>query len=258
MVAVYDGIRRAPGPAIRYFLFDHELDNFTYDIANRAELAAFIAQALNVDPALCQTFVNELANDRELERWLSVRLAPRPDRNAVMPFGRRLGWYCVARCLKPDLIVETGIHDGLGSVALLRALERNEHDGAPGHLLSFDIEQSAGWLIPDELRSRHTVVIGDSLTELPVAVEGRGVGLFIHDSDHRYEHEAAEFKVVAPYLLPRAAVISDNAHSTTALADFAAVEGFEFGFWKETPVRHFYPGAGIGLALKRPGGAASE
>jgi hypothetical protein len=100
IVGVYGGIRRSPTESLRSLLFDHELDNFTYQIANPAELA----------------------QDREVARAIGSRLARRTDRNRSMPFGRRLGWYAIARLRRPGLIVETGVHDGLGSTALLRAL----------------------------------------------------------------------------------------------------------------------------------------
>ena len=249
LVASYGGFRRSPRSAIRYILFDREFDNFTYDIANVADLAAFLASALGGDRAVHRIHLDELGRDAPLARLLRQRLSGKADRNRVMPFGRRLGWYAVARWLKPRLIVETGVHDGLGSIALLRALERNEQDGSPGELLSFEVDPSAGWLIPEALRSRHTIVVGNSLEQIPAAVSDRGVTLFIHDSDHRREHEAAEFELIAPYLVPGAAVISDNSHSTTALAEFSQRHGLRYSFWREVPVRHFYPGAGIGLGV---------
>ena len=73
--------------------------------------------------------------------------------------------------------------------------------------------------------------------------------MFIHDSDHRYEHETAEFELIVTHLDQRAALISDNAHSGTAFLDFCDRHGFQFSFWREAPLRHFYPGAGIGLAI---------
>ena len=116
-------------------------------------------------------------------------------------------------------------------------------------MISIDIDPDSGWLIPDDLRSRHTILIGDSIPLLRGSVSAP-VGLFIHDSDHRYEHEAAEFRAIEPHLEPNGVLISDNAHATTALKDFCAARGCEFGFWRERPVAHFYPGAGIGIGTK--------
>ena len=41
--------------------------------------------------------------------------------------------------------------------------------------------------------------------------------IFLHDSLHTFEHEAAELAAVGPRLTPNALVLSDNAHATDAL-----------------------------------------
>jgi hypothetical protein len=249
VVAAYGAFRRAPAKAVRYLLFDRELDNFTYEIANGNTLAGFLAEALATDQATVQRYIDELEGDGALTREVESRLALRKDRNRSMPFGRRLGWYAMTRVNRPSLIVETGVHDGLGSTALLRALERNDADGHPGELVSIDLDPSVGWLIPDELRSRHHLVIGDARVEVPLAIAGRRIGLFIHDSDHRYEHETAEFEVAAEWVDPGSILLTDNAHATTAFADFCKRRGLVYRFWGEVPRAHFYPGAGIGMAV---------
>ena len=248
-VAAYGAFRRSPTLAIRYLLLDHELDNFTYPISNAAELAAFIADALGVEAAAARSYIDELETDVELARAVRSRLATRRDRNRSMPFGRRLGWYAIARLRRPSLIVETGVHDGLGSTALLRALERNAADGFPGELVSIDTRPKVGWLIPTWLRDDHHLVIGDAMVELSNAIAGRPVDMFIHDSDHRYAHETAEFEMIAPLAGPGAVLLSDNAHASSAFSDFCERHGLAYRFWHEIPRRHFYPGAGIGFAV---------
>ncbi len=249
LVTTYGGIRRDPARSLRYLLFDRELDNFTYPVANLAELSTFLAETLDVDRATVQGHIRELLTDEDLARALRARLAGRSDRNRSMPFGRRLGWYAIARIRRPRLIVETGVHDGLGSTALLRALERNEEDGFPGRLVSVDIRPSVGWLIPDDLRDRHTLVIGDALAAIVAAAADEPIDMFIHDSDHRYEHETAEFETAIRVVSPNAVLLSDNAHASTAFADFCLRSGLTYRFWHEVPRGHFYPGAGIGIAI---------
>lgn len=249
MVSIYGGLRRSPLHALRYVVVGRELDNFTYDIANNADLAGFLAGAYDVEPELAARYIEELRNDEDLERALRARLAHRSDRNDRMPFGRRLGWYAAARIRRPSLIIETGVHDGLGSIALLRALERNTAEGAPGRLIGFDINPEAGWLIPDALRTSYTLVIGDALARLPEIMGVERVGLFLHDSDHRYEHETAELTAIIGHMEDGGTLISDNAHSSAAFADFCSRHGLDARLWREEPRDHFYPGAGIGLAV---------
>lgn len=251
MAASYDAWRRSPWLAVRYLLTDPELDNFSYRIANSAELATFLGRALNADAEALASYIRELQADRFLRQRIEDRLATRTDRRRTMPYGRRLGWYAIVRHLKPRLLVETGIHDGLGSSILLRALERNAAEGIDGRLISFDIRPDVGWLIPEELRLRHDVRIGNSLTLLRPAIGDRSVDFFIHDSDHRYEYETAEFETVMPFTKPGAVLLSDNAHAGDAFEDFCGRHGLEFRYWHEIPAGHFYPGAGIGLAVVR-------
>jgi len=256
LVQTYGGLRRAPRSAIRYVLFDRELTNFTYDIANLSELAATLGSALDVPPASIASFIDELASDSQVSAELATRLASRRDRNRRMPFGRRLGWYAIVRVRKPKLVVETGIHDGLGSTAILQALHRNALEGIDGRLVSMDVNAESGWLIPDRLRDRLEVRIGRSLDVIPEVLKTSTVDVFIHDSDHRYEYELDEYRAIRELAAPAIVYMSDNAHATRALRDFAADEGLAFTFWKEAPVGHFVDGAGIGLALRQPPGAA--
>ena len=111
-----------------------------------------------------------------------------------MPYGRRLGWYAIVRHLKPSLLVETGIHDGLGSSVLLRAIERNAAEGVDGRPDLLRHPARGRVADPRALRARHDVRTGVSLGLLAGAVRGQAIDFFVHDSDHRYEYETAEFE----------------------------------------------------------------
>jgi hypothetical protein len=51
--------------------------------------------------------------------------------------------------------------------------------------------------------------------------------------------------------VPGIVIISDNAHASHALADFAREQNASFQFAPEIPVDHFYPGGGVGIAVVR-------
>jgi hypothetical protein len=87
--------------------------------------------------------------------------------------------------MKPRLVVESGVQDGLGSLAILRALARNHEDGHPGRLLSVDILATAGWLVPEIERSAWELVIGSADDVLEHSLKGERVGLFIEDTARR-------------------------------------------------------------------------
>lgn len=238
-----------PYEALRYLVAGRELTNFTYELGNEDELVAFLAEALGVQPARVQGWLDEVTGDDELLGSLRELLRAHPERGDEPLFGRRLGWYVIVRALKPRVAVETGTHDGLGTSLLLRALQRNSMEGSPGTLITFDIDPRSGWLVPDEFRAGLETVVGDVRRTLPETLAGRRIGFFVHDSLHEYEHERWEFGVALAHADDRLALVSDNARDSSSLADLASERGLEYRRFDERPVRHFYPGAALGLVL---------
>jgi hypothetical protein len=229
---------------LRYVLADPELENYTYDIENREELARWLDRHVGLGAG---RYAAELDQDTDLRRELARTMRWRP---AVrfQPFGRRLGWYAIVRATKPRLVVETGTHDGLGSVALLAALERNTRDGYDGRLVSIDPREATGWMVPCRLRCRWTNVRHTSYDAFPSVLNGEVPDLFIHDSLHTLECETWELETAAALGTPL--LLSDNSHASTVLRDLAESHGATFAFFRERP-KHWYPGAGIGLARLR-------
>lgn len=237
-----------PRLALRFLLLDPEVANYTYDIQNLDELAEFVSSALGCEKVDAQSWLRELEADEDLRADLSRLLRTRRDRKSRPMYGRRAGWYAVVRALKPALVIETGVADGLGSSVLLQALARNCAEGAPGRLIGIDVDPASGWLVPGRLREHFTLLIEDSKTALRRIVASERIDVFIHDSDHHYAHELAEFQLIAPALAPNGVILTDNAHVTDALATFSSTADRRFSFWHERPRDHFYPGGGIGIS----------
>ena len=227
----------------RYVLLDPELDNFTYDLDNEQELASVVATALARPEQEIAGYFAEAHADAVLRQ-----LPRRPLSQKITPqYARRLGWYAIARSLKPEVVVETGVHSGLGSVLLLRALDRNRS----GLLLSFDVDPQAGWLVPEDLRGRWRMIVGKTTDTLEGAVAGRAVGMVVHDSDHSYDCEYFELTTALAHAAQEIAVVSDNSHVTTALPDVLNEFGVQPHFFRERPQAHFYPGATLGVGVVR-------
>lgn len=244
-----------PISASRFLLLNRETTNYTYPVGNPDELARFLGPRLATSAETVRARIDELLGDEQLRSTLEKRLASRRDRNHRVHFGRRVGWYAIARIIKPRLVFETGTHDGLGTVVFARALEQNAAEGVAGRVLTFDQDPAAGWLVPESLRSRVEFRQGNLEQTLPAAVRHAargGLELFVHDSLHTYEHETFELQTVWPILSRQAVLLSDHAHASKALADFSQQKGLDYGFWKEQPKGHPYPGAGIGMATPRP------
>ena len=234
----------------RYVIADPEPDNFTYDLANEDELGDWVATVSGADSHHVTRLLREVRFDQELARRLRDATAPHllwSKRSP--PLGKRVAWYAFARLRRPALIVETGVHDGLGSLVLLRALERNAEERSPGRLVSFDINPAAGWLVGAhplwELR------VEPAAAGLPALLEARPrLGLFIHDSLHSYENERSELQQAAARLAPDGLLISDNAHASCALADTCSEFGLRYSEFHERPAAHFYPGGATGAGYR--------
>jgi hypothetical protein len=229
-----------------YVLGDCEVDNFTYELENEDELARWLAATFSVDLATVHGLLIEARSNQAIYGRLREATGRRWSTKTEPPLGRRLGWYVIVRLLKPRTIVETGIRDGLGSLVLLAALERNER----GRLISTDIDSTAGWIVGAHPRWDRRIL--NDPAELAGLISD-DVDLFLHDSLHTVEHETFELELAARQTT--ATLVSDNAHCSDVLREVAIRHNREFSYWQERPRAHFYGGGGIGvvLACERPG-----
>jgi methyltransferase family protein len=138
--------------------------------------------------------------------------------------------YALVRSFLPECIVETGIANGVSSSYLLYALHRNNKGklhsvglNEPGHL---PVGREPGWLVPQDLRRRWSVIIGASQDVLPGLLrELREVDVFVHDSLHTYEHMKFEFELAYPYLKSSGILVADDASWNRAFQEFAHASG---------------------------------
>jgi len=239
---------------LRWLIFSREYTNYTYHLTehNLRDLAHFISALLGTPVDEVRGYLDEVIGDSSMREHIVKRTAASPQKFSAdkeARYGRRIGWYAITRILKPAVVIESGVDKGLGTCVLAAALLRNEREKSPGKLYALDINPQAGWLLAPPYDRVAELVISDSHAALGEMREA--VGLFIHDSYHAYHHEAREYELVKDLMIPGGIVISDNAHAGTALMDFAEANGLRYHFWRESPARHFYQGAGIGIAVMR-------
>ena len=244
MVARYDA--RLVGRSVTWLVRGRETTNFTYDLdaLNGDQLCWFVAAVSGADIGQVRKWVQELADDDQLTDHVKRRLATNPRRriSAAEPhWARRFGWYALVRAVEPDHVVETGTHLGLGSCAIAAALLRNGH----GRLTTIDIDPQAGHLIGAPWAD---VIERQTGSSIDLLAEQRDVDMFLHDSLHTYDYETKELAAVEPNLTAGAVVLSDNAHDSAALSDWAERTGRHYLFFKEQPTGHWWPGDGIGVA----------
>jgi predicted O-methyltransferase YrrM len=189
----------------------------------------FLAVVTGSSPAAIRGFLNEPFEDakfvshfREAQELLRGVKAIGADCYAK----RVLLQYAVVRAHKPERILETGVANGVSSAYLLLALQRNQK----GELHSIDVGdgsfvlhgRSTGWLVPDWLRPRWTLHLGDAREYLPQVLDQLGVvDIFIHDSLHTYEHMKFEYQLAYPHLRRGGVLVSDDALWNPAFEDFS-------------------------------------
>jgi hypothetical protein len=140
--------------------------------------------------------------------------------------------YGLARALKPEYVVETGIAAGVSTSFLGAALIENES----GTLYSIELppeeassrvladgslyawrERGVGWAIPREVRRSlgdgHRVILQDVRVALPGLLQQLPfVDLFFHDDLHTPDHMFWEYDAVWAKLSPRGVLVSDDAN----------------------------------------------
>ncbi|WGR92954.1 class I SAM-dependent methyltransferase [Bradyrhizobium sp. ISRA443] len=226
--------------------------NFTYAITDgcKINLAASVASILNVPYSEVADYFAEIENDESFKHHLARLWESHPERYRTddnQSIGRRMVWYAIARIRKPKLIVETGVDQGLGATVLCAALMRNSTQGHPGRYYGTDINPKAGFYLQEPFSKHGEILYGDSIESLR-KLEGP-IDLFINDSDHSAEYEAAEYEVVKRKLSQSAIILGDNSHVTSKLAEFSVREGRKFVFLSEEPKDHWYRGAGVGISV---------
>jgi hypothetical protein len=140
--------------------------------------------------------------------------------------------YSLARALRPDFIVETGVAAGMSTSFFGAALIENQH----GTLYSIELpptdcrpsaladgscyawhEHGVGWAIPKSIRAslagHHKLVLRDVRQALPEILEQiPHVDIFFHDDLHTPDHMLWEYQLIWPHIRSGGALISDDAN----------------------------------------------
>ena len=139
--------------------------------------------------------------------------------------------FAIATAMKAEKIAETGVGPGTTSTAFLKAMEP-----FGGKLYSFDLgkkygnsdEKPVGFVVPDNLRSRWTLTLGDSRETLKPGLEKYGpFDIFMHDSEHTYDHVTFELNTAITHMKEHFVIVVDNYNWTEAPDDFASSRGLK-------------------------------
>lgn len=145
--------------------------------------------------------------------------------------------YMVIRLARPKTVIETGVFDGVSSAVILQALK----DNGEGALISIDLPAretilgsthrmtetalppgaSPGWVVPEYLKQRHRLVLGDSREWLPKLLQEYPIiDVFFHDSLHTFEHQHFEYTTAWPHIADGGLLLSDDIFWNSAFHRF--------------------------------------
>ena len=129
--------------------------------------------------------------------------------------------YLIVRAARPRVVVETGVLYGASSAHILAALARN----GEGELHSLDLphqprEPRHDFLVPQDLRGRWTLLIGDARDLLrPLLARLPALDLFYHDSLHTFEHMTWEYSTAFTHLSPGGVLASHDVRTISSLRE---------------------------------------
>ena len=132
--------------------------------------------------------------------------------------------FSICKCIKPNLVIETGIANGFSSCYILSAMEEINK----GRLISIDdiflpwhTKEKIGSAIPEDIKKRSTIIIGNSIIELKRLIKKEmAIDIFLHDSDHTYQNMMNEFRIVWPNIKKGGFLVSDDVAEHDAFFDF--------------------------------------
>jgi predicted O-methyltransferase YrrM len=197
-----------------------------------AALAELGLQADDADfePVAARLYTELAATARGVDEPEAAEAARRLEEPSASSREAKKLLYLAVRALKPELVVETGPFNGAASAFLLQALE----DNGSGRLLSFDLPNAAdalavllpagrqpGWLVPERLRHRYELVLGDVRSTLrPRLAAEPALDLFFHDSLHTTRQMLFEYRVAWRRLRPGGLLVSDDVFWNRAFRAF--------------------------------------
>jgi len=207
-----------PKRAIRELMYRY---TFSSDVA----FCSFLTQA---SPAAVKYLFEECSQQacfRKAEEIVQLS-KPGPGRGQMGQESRAL--YVLIRLIKPGTVLETGVGAGISSLYMLQAMVRN----GKGRLYSIDLPDETeltGWVVPDDLKSHWDLRIGSSCDILPVLLEEIShTDIFLHDSDHSYDHMMFEFRTIWPYLKNNGLFLAHDIGRNKAIFDFCRESGISW------------------------------
>ena len=219
---------RDPLAALNFVMFGPNSVNFT--------ILKKLGKRLGASSKLIDELTMEIRNNDKFNCYVSSALSSL-DYLGQIQFPE--GIYILVRILRPTYVVETGVAAGVSSAYILMGLEMNNK----GDLFSIDLpnyeleyfpklglkpvsiipkEKNVGFAIPPWLKHRWHLILGNSREILPKLLnELKTIDIFLHDSEHTYDHMMFEYHEAWNHLKSGGLLLSDNISMNRAFEVFA-------------------------------------
>lgn len=152
---------------------------------------------------------------------------------SVLSLEESMSLYFSVRILKPEIVVETGVSDGMSSLFILSALEKNRK----GCLYSIDFPdvgmpklygKEPGWIVDKAFCTKWTLIYGKTSQELlPLLTKLRYVNIFLHDSEHSYPNMKFEFSTALKYMREGSLMLSDDVRANGSFLEVCSEFGLD-------------------------------
>jgi hypothetical protein len=151
---------------------------------------------------------------------------------------RNILLYLFMRRFRPHHVIETGVEYGFSTAHILQGL----HDNGSGDLVSIDLPTTdpkghlsdgrwdgahvketglTGAAVPEALRSRWELLLGDSRELLPMVLERHPIDAFFHDSDHAAANMTREYRTAWDRMTEGGLLLSDDINLNSAFDEFS-------------------------------------
>lgn len=228
---------------LKWIFTGKEISNFTYEINNINEILHTCQIITNAEIETLDQILNEINfENKDFRDFFSDEFYK--DNNNKNIFGRRMLWYILARYLKPELIIESGMDSGLGSTLMIYAQYKNsqEQKKLNFEFIGIDILQKKNFIFNFENQNflKYKFVFDDSLKFLSNFNSKKKI-MYISDAEHNYEFELKEFDLIKKNLCNNSIIISDN--NSGSLSKFSIQNKKKLVYFHEKSKNFWYGGA---------------
>lgn len=211
----------------------------------------FLNNIIPIERKDIDAYLHEIQSNNAVHSFMQKRYLEVRGRPLLHPQGWAELLYVLIRKIKPALIVETGVFDGVSSSYILSALDNNNS----GKLISVDLpathvipgstdympfhtlpkKMDPGWLVPDFLRNRWQLNIIKSNHDLKNILEPiTSIDFFLHDSLHIKVHMTWEMELAYKKLKKNGLLLVDDIYCNDAFCTFTKkqkeIPAIKYGF----------------------------